>query len=333
MGAVQGQEYNQSLWGIGLRMREATEARVEEAIADRSIVRTWFMRGTLHFLPADDFRWMIALKSDFMRRFVQSVNKYDKIGLDEALHARTQSALARALEGGHQLMRTEIAEALKREGIEASGIKLSLLLQRAQADSLICYGERRGKQVTFTLLDEWLPPSEALSREEALARFALRYFRSHGPATVQDFATWASLNLTDARFGLEASKAELMSEVRGEQTYWFAPPVPSIEPESPTVHLLPVYDEMVMGYKDRSALFNPAIIEKAGPVFEEAFSPPLLIDGKIAGNWKREVKRKEVAVTVNPLVPLTGAEQQAVAAEVERLGKFVGLPVAHNGTR
>jgi hypothetical protein len=330
LGAVQGQEYNQSLWGIGLRMRDATEATIEAAIADKSIVRTWFMRGTLHFVPGADLRWMLALMAPFMRRFINNVSNYQKLGLDDATFVKSQAVIEKALLGGKQLMRTELAAALERAGIEARGIRFSLLLQRAQADSLICYGPRRGKQVTFTLIDEWLPPSRMLERDQALAEFALRYFTGHGPATVQDFSTWSSLNLTDARAGLEAIKHYLTHEIIDNQTYWLTPPPPIPNPRPPTpniVHLLPDYDELVMGYKDRSALMDPALLAKAGTVLDIAFSPPLLIDGKIAGKWKRLVKSKEVIVTVSPLAPLTEPQTRAVTAEAERFGRFVDLPV------
>jgi hypothetical protein len=327
LGAVQGQEYNQSLWGIGLRMRGATEAGIESAIADRSVARTWFMRGTLHFVPGADLRWMLALMAPYMRRFINNVGNYHKLGLDDTLFVKSQSAIEKALLGGKQLMRTELAAALEGAGIEARGIRLSLLLQRAQADGVICYGMRRGKQVTFTLIDEWLPPSGMLERDEALAEFAGRYFRSHGPATVQDFAAWSSLNLTDARAGLEAVKSHLEQETIDGKTYWFAPSTPNPGQPTSITYLLPDYDELVMGYKDRSALMDPALLAKVGTVLDTAFSPPLLIDGKIVGKWSRTFKSKEVIVLINPLAPLTEAETRAVEGEAERFGRFVGLPV------
>jgi winged helix DNA-binding protein len=197
LGAVQAQEYLGSLWAIGLRTRNATEAIVERAIADRSIVRTWPMRGTLHFVAAEDVRWMLELMTP---RVVAAAagrlaREYE---LDRSAFGRSAEVVARALEGGGSLTREAMYRALEVARISTAGGRGLHITWRLAHDGLICFGPRQGKQQTFVLLDEWIPGAKRLAREEALCELARRYFTSHGPATTHDFAWWSGLLLSDA---------------------------------------------------------------------------------------------------------------------------------------
>src|SRR5215207_11246225 len=223
-GAVQAQDYLGSLWALGLRLRGANEVEVERAVADRSIVRTWPMRGTLHFVAAEDVRWMLGLLG--ARTVARAAGRYGQLGLDEATFAKSRRVLERALRG-RQLTRPELAAALERVGVATGGQRLIHLLNRSALEGLTCYAARRGKQFTFALLDEWAPSNRSLTREEALAELAARYFRSHGPATLRDFVWWSSLTTADARAGLEMIKPRLVSEVINGRTYWLASPAPA----------------------------------------------------------------------------------------------------------
>jgi hypothetical protein len=132
---------------------------------------------------------------------------------------------------------------------------------------VICFGARAGKQQTFALLDEWIPEAKLLERDAALAELAQRYFTSHGPATLQDFAWWSGLTMADARAGLEMIKARLQQETLAGQTYWHAsssPVVPVVEDKSPSAYLLPTYDEYTVAYKDRSAVLDPSYAKQSG---------------------------------------------------------------------
>lgn len=193
MGAVQAQDYLASLWAVGLRIPNATEATIEAAIADKSIVRTWPMRGTIHYLPGQDIRWILKLTEPRNRMFLERLfaGKMKAVeGLDITPETFTKSfaIFEKALQGDKHLTRDELAAALRKAGIATDGLQFTWILHQAQAEALICHGPRRGKQFTFTLLDEWLPPTRMLDREEALAEFTRRYFTGHGPALPEDFA-------------------------------------------------------------------------------------------------------------------------------------------------
>jgi hypothetical protein len=327
LGAVQAQNYLAALWGIGLRVEKATEKTVEQAIADKTIVRIWFMRGTIHILPGADVRWMLDLLSPRIRKLIDNISRRSQIGLDEAVFARSNAVLIQALEGGKQLTRAELAAALEQTGISTEGMRLMFMLQRAQADKLLCQSVRRGKQPTFTLLDEWLPSAKKMERDEALAELTRRYFTSHGPATVQDFVWWSGLTVSDARAGLEAVKSQLFRETIDGQTYWRSPSVLVAQNTPPTTHLLPNYDEFLVGYKDRSASMKRLQVD-LWTRDNNIFNPTFVRDGQILGLWKRTFKNGAVVVESRPFNPLTAAENEAFAAAAQRYGEFLNLPVA-----
>lgn len=327
LGAVQAQDYLAALWAIGLRMQKVSERAVEQAIADKTIVRTWFMRGTLHFVPGRDIHWLIQLMAPRMRKIVGNISNYQGLELDETILAKSNAVIAKALEGGKQRTRSELAIALRQAGIVSHGVRLSLMLQRAQADGLVCYGPRRGKQFAFALLDDWVPEARTMEREEALAEFAGRYFMSHGPATLQDFIWWSGLSSTDAKAGLEMVRSQLVQEAVDGHTYWFSQRTPALKEPQQTAYLLPDYDEYVVGYKDRRAVLDARHIEKISLWNSIVLNPTIVINGRVAGTWKRTLNKKAVGIEARPFSPLTKAEKRAVADAADRYGAFLDLPV------
>ena len=312
-GAVQAQDYYGALWAVGQRCANATEASVEQAIADRAIVRTWPLRGTLHFVAAEDVGWMMQhlapqLAERTRRRFLP-------FGLDHRVFVRCASTIVKALEGGRQLSRQQVYQRLERAGIRTAGRGLHILWQMAH-EGLICFGTREGKQHTFVLLEEWVPKATRLDRDEALAELARRYFTSHGPATLQDFTWWSGLPVADARRGVEAARVKAPH---------LAPthPAPRTSSARPSHHavLLPPYDEYTVAYKDRSAALDP---KHAAATRNGIFSPTILIDGRIAGTWTRRLTKDAVEVGLKPFAPLRGARARSVAAAAARYGRFLG---------
>jgi hypothetical protein len=322
-GAVQAQDYLGSLWALGLRLPGASEASVERAVAERSIVRTWPMRGTLHFVAFDDVRWMLGLLG--ARTIARAAGRYRQLELDEATFAKSRRVLARVLEG-KQMTRPELAAALERSGIATDGQRLIHLLNRSALEGLTCYAARRGKQFTFALLDEWAPSSRQLSREEALAELAGRYFESHGPATLQDFVWWSSLTMTDARAGLEAVRPQLSEEVLDGRTYWLSSSTPAVDDVQTAAHLLPAFDEYTVAYKDRDVILHPSHTRQANAT-GAVLGPTVLIDGRAVGTWKRTLKRDSVFIETSLWTTLKRAERNALEAAARRYGEFLNLPV------
>jgi hypothetical protein len=322
-GAVQGQDYAASKWAIGNRLPGSVDADLEQAIADRTILRTWPMRGTLHFVAAADIHWILELNKPRSQTLYAS--HFRQLELTEAVIAKSQAVFATVLEGGKHLTRSELKTALEQQGISAHENRLGFLLARASYERLICHGVRRGKEFTFTLLDEWVPTTKTLLRDEALAEWTRRYFTSHGPATLADFSWWSGLTLTDARAGMEMVKAGFVSEVVEEQTYWMPQSIPPMKNTTPTAYLLPVYDEYLVAYKDRSAPLGGLDSAQITASGNGIFSPVIVIDGRVAGTWKRTLKKDTVLIETNLFQPLSDVQNQALLAAQERYRRFLGM--------
>jgi Winged helix DNA-binding domain len=322
LGAVQAQDYLGSLWAIGLRTRAATEASVERAIAERSIVRTWPLRGTLHFVAGEDARWMLNLCAP--RTLTRSARRLkQEHGIDNGLIARSAKVVTDALSGGNSLPRPDLYRRLENAGISTGGSRGLHLLWWHAHEGLICLGPRAGKQQTFVLLDEWLPPSAPRSRDDSLAELARRYFTSHGPATVRDFAWWSGLAAADAESARESVARELDAITIGKQTYWQAAGTPAARAK-PGCHLLPAYDEYTVAYQDRGAVLSSEVAARADSG-HGIFYPAIVIDGQVAGTWSRALQKTSVAITCRPFARLDRRQPQALVAAAQRYAQFVGL--------
>ncbi|MCA1559991.1 MAG: winged helix DNA-binding domain-containing protein [Acidobacteria bacterium] len=263
LGAMQAQDYAAAKWAIGLRANAVTEADVERAFNAGTILRTHVLRPTWHFVTPADIRWMLALTAPR----VHAVNGYyyRKFELDAGTFARSRAALERALQGGKQLTRPELAFILQRAGIPADGLRLGYLMMHAELDAVICSGRRRGNQSTYALLEERVPFATTLQRDEALAELTRRYFSSHGPATVRDYVWWSGLTAREAKAGLEMVRPVVAQRTIGQRTFWFAGSRPP-PPRASTTYLLPNYDELLIAYRDRgpaagSPRVNPVSLE------------------------------------------------------------------------
>lgn len=252
LGAVQAQDYAGAKWALAQRMTDATDAALDQALADGSILRTHLLRPTWHFVTPQDIRWMLKLTAPR----VHAVNAYmvRQSGLDKAIFKKSNSTLEKALRGGNQLTRTELAAILDQAGIPADGFRLSYLMMYAELNGLICSGARHGKQFTYALLEERVPPVNALNRDESLAKLVSCYFSTRGPATLQDFTMWSGLTMTDAKNGIEMVKSKFEYETFNGQTYWFPEAATLKKDKSLIAYLLPNYDEYFIGFKDRSAI-------------------------------------------------------------------------------
>jgi hypothetical protein len=325
LGAVQAQDYLGALWAVGLRMKIAVEANIEQALANRTIIRTWPMRGTLHFVAAADVRWMLELLTP--RVVANNAQRLlRQFGLDEAAFSRGKDLVARALQGGKQLTRNATADVLEAGGVSTAGQRGLHILWRLAQDGVICLGSREGKQQTFALLDEWAPKAKRMGRDESLAELAKRYFTSHGPATLRDFTWWSGLTTADATAGLEMARRSLAQETINGQTYWLATSTPATKDSSPTAHLLPAYDEYTVAYKDRSAALNPKY-SKLPNYGHGIFNPTIVVDGQVVGTWKRTLKKDTLVIAPSPFTKLKRAETHAIAEAAKRYGNFLGASV------
>ncbi|WP_338869665.1 winged helix DNA-binding domain-containing protein [Spirosoma sp. SC4-14] len=323
LGAVQAQDFLAAKWALGLRLPGSTEADIEQCIANRSVVRTWAMRGTLHLIAADDVRWILDLLRPRLHQISNGyLRRHDLSATDVA---KSYDALNRVLEGGQQLTRPELKVALEQAGIRIYDIRMNLLLNRAAFDGLIGCGVRRGSENTYALLDEWIPSTRPMERIEALAELTKRYFRGHGPATLQDFVWWSGLTITEAKAGIHAVKSQLAQETIHGQLYWMDPSGFYMHDASLAIHLLPAFDEYLVGYKDRSAALGPLDFKQVISSANGIFYPVILIDGKVVGTWKRTVKNDTVQIQPEFFYPLTSRQHDEIIEVGHHYGHFKQL--------
>lgn len=306
LGAVQAQEYALAKWSLGQRAEGVDDAAVDRALADGGIVRTHLLRPTWHFVLAADLRWLMALSAPRVHQ--QNGHMYRQTGVEQV----DAGLLTRALGGGARLTRAELGKVLG-----AEGMRLSYLLMRAELDLVICSGGLRGRQQTYALVDERVPQAPPIPREEALAELTRRYFTSHGPATVRDFVAWSGLTVSDARRGLEIA-TDLEQVVVGDRTYWAAD-LSAVEAAAPRVHLIQLLEEYIMGYRESRDVMAPL----PGETVPREVA---LLDGRMIGRWQRTSTRTAMTVEVQIERPLDAAGTASLDAEVDRLGRFFGVP-------
>jgi hypothetical protein len=323
-GAVQAQDFAAAKWALGLRMRSATDVSIERSFNDGLILRIHVMRPTWHFVRADDIHWLLELTS---ARVKARLAPYDrKLGHTGGFYARCNSVIEKAFRNQRYLTRAEIGDHLERAKIAARGQRLGHILVNAELDGLICSGPKVGKQLTYALLEDRAPAGKRIDRYEALARLSLRYFESHGPAQLKDFAWWSGLSTADAAKALDLAVPKLLRDARDGKTYWFPSGTKAVPVTPPRVLLLSIYDEFTIAYRDRSDFSDQKAIEKM-IVRGNTFTAVLIIEGRLAGTWKRALTPGGVEITVRPFRPLGKLGREALEQAAARFGRFLGLPV------
>lgn len=324
LGAVQSQDFAMALWALGARLPGSSQKTILNAINKGQILRTHVLRPTWHFVSPDDIGWMIDLTARSLRSAMGSMDKH--LGLNPKIFSRVNSLVEKSLSENGPMTRDEIMEMLHQHKIDSAQNRSSHLLFGAEIEKLICSGPMKGNKITYTLFSQQVKKSETLTREEALARLALKYFSSHCPATIKDFSWWGGINFGDARKGVEAIKDKLIEEKIGTESYWL-PHNFKLSPVKDHVYLLPAYDEFTISYKDRTPSLADAhrsrIISSNG-----IFNPLIIIDGRVAGMWKRQTVKDTVTVKLD-LFSRPGKKTEALVwEEAEKYAAFNGKKLA-----
>jgi hypothetical protein len=291
MGAMQAQDFNMSKWAIGVRLPGATEKQIESAIGSGEIIRTHLLRPTWHYVSSDDIYWMLELTAPRIRSFIKSRDK--ELGLTEKIFRKSNAIIEKALTGRNHLSREELITEFVRADIATDKNRASHLLLRAELDGLICSGKLKANKPAYTLLQEWVPKKKSLKRDEALAELTRKYFKSHCPATLQDFAWWSGLSVTESKQALDMIKSDFASDTIGNQIYWFDNTFSTSGPGMNLIYFLPAYDEFIISYKDRSVSLQ--FKDQVKAVSNNGiFRPVIVVEGQVTGIWKRTIKKEAV---------------------------------------
>ncbi len=327
VGGIQAQEAPAAALSVRVRGAGLTAADVERALVDeRSIVRTWAQRGTLHLLHAEDICWLLPLLGPVFNKPSQ---RRLELGLDEDTGARGVRAIRDLLASQGPQTRAELAEQLSVQGIPTAGQAIAHLVHWAALEGVICLGPNRGSKPTYVLLDDWIDRGRPMAREAALAELAYRYLAAYGPARLDDLVVWSGLPVRDARVGWERVSDQLLEvEIDGRAAWilkaragWLDEPPAS----PPVVRLLPRFDTYLLGYRSRDLAVPPEhakYIHPGGGLVHRT----ILANGRAVGTWQIVRKRESLEVVVEPFDALAADLLPGVEAEVEDVGHFFGLP-------
>ena len=329
MGAIQAQDYGMAKWAVGLRLPGCTDQAVEDALSRGEIIRTHVLRPTWHLVAATDLRWMLELSA---ARIKSAIKSYQRgLGITAELVAGSNALLSRVLKNNRALMRSQLVAEFQRGGFPTDENRAAHLLLMAELDGLICSGPLIDQHQTYALLEERIPQAASLTRAEALAELARRYFTSRAPATLQDFTWWSGLSRGEAGQALEALRSEFACETSSSQTYWFSPAAADFSPGQPGVHLLPGFDEFIISYQDRSASLAPGfrtqVISSNG-----IFRPVILVDGQVAGLWSKTTKKERVHLHGHLFSPAGDGLLPEIEKKAARYSEFLNKPASWETT-
>ena len=329
-GAMQGQDFASVLWSLGLRTG-LTRDEVGVAFESGVVLRTWPMRGTLHVLPGADARWMLQHLGP--RSLRAAATRRDFLGLSQADADRACEVLGEALAGGGSMTRAECVSVLEGAGIPSAGQRAYHLLWYASQKGVTCVGPQRGSKQTFVLLEEFAPPAVRLDRPEALATIAERFVRSHGPVTAHDLARWADITVTDARTGLAEGQGVLRRSFDGRDLYVTEPQLETLSEDNThpsaaplPARALPGFDELVLGYRDRTAQIDTDAERRVVPGGNGVFAPTLVLDGRVVGSWKRRELARTVEIVATSFTRIGPADRRRLERALEEYALFVGKP-------
>ncbi|MDL2144068.1 winged helix DNA-binding domain-containing protein [Flavobacterium tructae] len=293
LGAMQAQDYAMAKWAVGSRC-DASEKAIEEAINSAQIIRTHILRPTWHFVSADDIYWMLDLSGPQVKRIVTSYVK--KYGYDAKKLDQTNAAIQKILAGNNHLTREEIMQELSITKTPSPDHLSGPIMMYAELDGLVCNGKMKGKQMTYALLEERVPKTQGrLTQEEGLIKLALRYFESHGPATLLDFSWWSGFSPTSCKNIINAIELQLNSITIEDQKYWFKNNISTEDDFRESIHFLPAFDEILISYKSREASILPEHQPKAF-TNNGIFKPIILENSKVIGTWKRTIKKDHAKI-------------------------------------
>jgi hypothetical protein len=324
MGAVQAQDVGAGIWGIAKRVDHPTYTSIENAFNSGAILRTHIMRPTWHFVRPTDIGWIQKLTSARVKQFMAPYNR--KLEITDVLLHESETVLEHALANNTYLTRRELAEKLHEHHIEAIGQRLAHIMMYAEFDGIICSGPRVGKQLTYALLNERAPTQIHLSHDEALATLALRYMTSHGPAQVGDFSWWSGLPLKESQIAIALCDGKLLSETIDGKVYYFSshPNLPTNSQSS--AHLLSIFDEYTIAYKDRSAINDARYVERMLSM-GNALTAVMVYGGRVVGTWRHVVEQKKLNIALHPFTHQSDEEIGCFRDAATAYGVFHGMTV------
>ncbi|WP_166784015.1 winged helix DNA-binding domain-containing protein [Cryobacterium suzukii] len=333
MLAVQAQDYPAGQWALGVRSPGTTLDDVQAVISAGEIVRSWPMRGTLHFVPARELGWMQGLTTPRLLAKTRTIN--ERSGLDTVVLERAREAAINALTGHKQLSRAEFMEMLRAAGLSTEGQRGYHTIAHLALTGTLCWGRQVGTQQGLVLLDEWVPNPRRLEHDEALGELVYRYFLGHGPATLVDFAWWSQLTVADSKTGLAVARNRLTEVQVDGAAYFMAAETADAAPQHTPVLALPGFDEYLLGYRDRSHVISTDELVRVVPGLNGIFLPLVVTNGRVVGTWRKKIVASGLTTEAALFEDAATAAARTRAAKTQRsfglavqgYARFLGVPI------
>jgi hypothetical protein len=319
MGAMQAQDFRMVRWAFGLRLNGFDIAGINKAINNAKIIRTHLLRPTWHFVSAEDLQWILEISAPRIKSSLKY--RQDFLGLTPEILSETNAIISEVLKG-KSLAREKIKKELNEGGIVTDNNSLSHILFWAELSGIICSGEILDDKQTYTLIHERIPRTKHYERKEALGILALKYFKSHGPATLKDFGWWSGLTAADMKISLEMAGDELESIEIDSARYWLGR---GQQPGDPPLQawLIPAFDEIIISYTDRSAIISGDSHSKAVSS-NGIFRPVVIIENQVAGLWRTVKSKKGIIVEISSFRSLNRSDKILINNAAESYSNFTG---------
>ena len=326
IAAVQAQDTFAEVLAARVRGENVTAGDVEHARAeDRSVVRTWAMRGTLHLLPSEDVRWILRLVGPTMVRKFR--RRHQELGLTPQVYARAVEVMKQALGEHGALTRRQITERWAERGLPGEGQGVPHLLCRASLEGVICFGPTVGGQATHVLPDSWLGDSSDVA--DPGAELARRYVSAYAPTTPEDFGTWSGLPAKEVRRAFESVADDLL-KIDVDGTPMWMPKTHSgvldevLGGERRAIKMLGAFDPYLLGYRTRDLGVGAELLKRVHPG-GGIIRPTVLVDGRAVATWTRKRAGRKLSITVSPFESLSDEERVGIDREVGDIGRFLGV--------
>lgn len=326
MGAIQAQDFPMAKWAIGVRSMGSTETIVDTAINKGEILRIHLLRPTWHFVAAEDIHWMLELSSAQIKSAQGSRDR--ALELTEEIYSKSNEVLEKTISVRGHLSREQLVAELNRAGIATDQNRAAHILSRAELEKIICSGPIVNGKPTYALLSERVPNARNLSKDEALAELARRYFTSRCPASLQDFRWWSGLSAGDANQALELVKSDFVAEKNDRNTYWLPQNNYTISPDQPSAYLLPTYDEFIISYTDRSATITADLDQQLKKISDRGvFRPIIIVRGQTIGIWKRTIRKDHMILDIELFKSVSPANLELIQQSAYEFGRFSGKQI------
>ena len=325
---MQAQLFSATALGMRARSPGLSAANVTQALNhERSIVRTWLMRGTLHVVAAEDVRWLMQLLGPVFARGAAS--RHVQLGLTDDLKTRGVVAIRRILADVGPLTRYELVDRLRSRNVVLDPKTQAPihLIALAAMKGILCLGpDRNDGDPTYVLLDDWVALASTPTRESALGQLARRYFAAFGPATVEDLAAWSGLPMGDARSAVGGARAGLVDvAIQAQPAFALRDRLNRDVTHARTdVRLLPAFDTYLLGYRRRDLAVSLPLqrrLQRGGGWLH----PAVVVNGRAVAAWSLRKTGDRGQVLVEPFATLGDVVRAGIEAEVKDIERFLSL--------